>query len=331
MSAATLAAIGLGDGPDSASVRVRVNDGTVNADSTATTLTITNVAPSGTFGNGGSVGEGGTGQVSFTAVTDPASADAPSVRYGYDFNNDGTYEVGGGTYASATTATSATVPASFLADGPSTRTVGGVVIDKDGGQRPYTTTITVTNLAPTGTLANRKVQEGSTATIGLTGVTDPSAADVAAGLRYAYDFNADGTWDVGSTTYAQASTATTADLPASLTADGPATRNVRVAVVDRDTGFTAYSATVTVTNVAPSATLSNSGPIGEGVTAQVSWAGVTDPSPADAAAGTRYGYDFGNDGTFDVGSGTTPRHRPCRRGFPAALTADNGTVAVRAV
>ena len=148
MSAATLAAIGLGDGPDSASVRVRVNDGTVNADSTATTVTITNVAPSGTFANGGSVGEGGTGQVTFSAVTDPASADAGSVRFGYDFNNDGTYEVGGGTYASATTATSATVPASFLADGPASRTVGGVVIDKDGGQRTYTTTITVTNLAP---------------------------------------------------------------------------------------------------------------------------------------------------------------------------------------
>ena len=82
------------------------------------------------------------------------------MRYSYDFDNDGTYEVGGGTYASATTSTSATVPASFLADGPTTRTVRGVVIDKDGGLRPYTTSITVTNLAPTGTLANRSVQEG---------------------------------------------------------------------------------------------------------------------------------------------------------------------------
>ena len=76
MSAATLRGIGLGDGPDSASVRVRVNDGTVDATSVATTLTITNVAPSGTFGNGGSVGEGGTAQVSFSAVTDPSAADA---------------------------------------------------------------------------------------------------------------------------------------------------------------------------------------------------------------------------------------------------------------
>ena len=112
-------------------------------------------------------------------------------------------------------------------------------------------TLTVNNANPTGALADQTVAEGTTATIGLTGVTDPSPGDVTAGLRYAYDFQADGTYDVGSTTYAQASTATTANLPAALTADGPATRNVRVAVVDRDGGFTPYNATVTVTQRGP--------------------------------------------------------------------------------
>ena len=65
VSAATLQAIGLGDGPDSASVRVQVNDGTVSAYSAATTLTITNFAPSGNFTNSGSVSEGGSAEVSF--------------------------------------------------------------------------------------------------------------------------------------------------------------------------------------------------------------------------------------------------------------------------
>ncbi len=46
VSAATLAAIGLGDGPDSASVRVRVSDAEATTTSNATTLTITNAAPS---------------------------------------------------------------------------------------------------------------------------------------------------------------------------------------------------------------------------------------------------------------------------------------------
>ena len=151
-------------------------------------------------------------------------------------------------------------------------------------------TLTVTNAAPTGALANRTVAEGTTATIGLTVVTDASPGDVTAGLRYAYDFQAHGTYDVGSTTYAQASTATTADLPAALTADGPGTRNVRVAVVDRDGGFTPYNATVTVTNTAPSATLANNGPVGEGTTAQVPGLALTPtprpPTPPPSATAT---------------------------------------------
>ncbi|HEX6023493.1 MAG TPA: PKD domain-containing protein, partial [Solirubrobacter sp.] len=258
VSAATLRTLGLGDGPATSQVRLRVNDGTVNADSAATTLTVNNVAPAGAFGNSGAVGEGGTAQVSFTVVDDPSLADQfAGVRFGFDFDNNGTFEVGGGTYATATTAGSATVPSSLFTDGPATRTVRGVVIDKDGGVGTYTTTITVENLAPAGTLSNSTVAEGQTASIGLTGVTDPSPADVVAGLRYGYDFDADGTWDVGSTTYATASAATTANLPAALTADGPATRNVRVAVVDKDGGFNTYSATVTVSNVAPTGTLAN--------------------------------------------------------------------------
>ena len=40
------------------------------------------------------------------------------------------------------------MPASFLADGPATRTVKGRIIDKDGGFTDYTTSITVNNVAP---------------------------------------------------------------------------------------------------------------------------------------------------------------------------------------
>ena len=40
-----------------------------------------------------------------------------------------------------------TIPASFLPDGPSVRTVRGRIQDKDGGFTDYTTTIEVTNRA----------------------------------------------------------------------------------------------------------------------------------------------------------------------------------------
>ena len=102
MCAATLAAIGLGDGPDSASVRVRVSDAEATTTSAATTLTITNASPSARFSNSGDVVEGEAASVSFSDAVEPSAADATAgLRYAYDF--DGQYSVGGPSYASAVT------------------------------------------------------------------------------------------------------------------------------------------------------------------------------------------------------------------------------------
>ena len=151
VSAATLASIGLGDGPDSASVRVRVTAGATVITSTATTLTITNVAPTATFANNGPVTLGNTADVTFSAPSDPSSADTTAgFRYAYDFDNDGDFEVGDGTYAGSSTSATATIPTTVLnAAGPFT--VAARIIDKDGGFTPSTTTITVQpppNVAP---------------------------------------------------------------------------------------------------------------------------------------------------------------------------------------
>ena len=322
LTAAQLQALGLGDGPATRNVRVQVSDASSTTTSNPATLTVTNVAPSGTLANDGPVVEGGSAQVTFSGVTDPSAADAAAgVRYAYDFDDDGTFDVGGSTYATAVTSASAAVPAALTADGPATRTVRAVVVDKDGGLRSFTTTVTVTNAAPTGALADRTVTEGSTATIGLTGAAD-RAADAAAGLRYAYDVDGDGAYDIGSTTYATASTATSAALPAALTADGPVTRAVRVAVVDRDGGFTAYTAAVTVTNVAPTATLTGT-TVDEGSPAAVSFGAPADPSAGDAAAGFSYEFDLDDDGTFE----TTGDDASAT--LPAALTADDAVRDVR--
>src|SRR5258708_16359412 len=56
-----------------------------------------------------------------------------------------------------------------------------------GGSTDYTTTVVVNNVAPTGTISNNgPVNEGSSATAQITGVTDPSNADTAAGFRYSF-------------------------------------------------------------------------------------------------------------------------------------------------
>ena len=155
---------------------MRVSDGKDTTTSAATTVTVNNAVPNATVSNSGPVTEGTTATVSFANVTDPSAADtAAGFRYGYDFNNDGTYEVGGTTYAAAVTATSATVPASFL---PTARARAR------SGWSSATRTASATSTRPRSRsttpprparLPNRTVDEGASVTVGLTGVADVAA------------------------------------------------------------------------------------------------------------------------------------------------------------
>jgi hypothetical protein len=61
-----------------------------------------------------------------------------------------------------------------------------------------------------------------------------------------------------------------------------------VTATDKDHAAGSASFTVAVTNVAPTATLSNNSPINEGGSATVSFSGASDPSSADTAAGFHY-------------------------------------------
>jgi hypothetical protein len=95
------------------------------------------------------VNEGGTTNVFFSGpFVDPGSPDTP-FHFAYDFDNDGTFDLGNGTYAGSGTASSAAVPSSFLADDDdSPRTVRGRIIDNDGGFTDYTVNIGINNVAP---------------------------------------------------------------------------------------------------------------------------------------------------------------------------------------
>ena len=135
------------DGSYTLTVRVSDNETYTDAD---TTVTIFNKAPTATFSDGGEVSEGSEGTVSFTDQLDPSDADTDAgFTYSYDFDDDGSFEIAGSTESSAT------VPASFLDDGPGSRTVKAAIIDKDGGYTDYTTTIDVTNTAPQQRLPTR--------------------------------------------------------------------------------------------------------------------------------------------------------------------------------
>jgi hypothetical protein len=98
-------------------------------------------------------------------------------------------------------------------------------------------------------------------------------------------------------------------------------------VTDKDGGSqTSATANVEVDNVAPTATLSNSGPIDEASSATVSFTGAADVSPLDTAAGFHYSFALGTDGlanTYDT-AGTTP---PTPSRSRSAETAASGSTA----
>jgi hypothetical protein len=162
----------------------------------------------------------------------------------------------------------------------------------------------VTNVIPTATFSNGgPVNEGSAGVVSFSNQADPSTVDAGA-LRYSYDFNNDGDFDDAGELAGSASP--TATVPAAYLAEGPGTRTVRGRIADDDGGFTDYTTTLTINNVAPTATISNNGPVLPGNPVTVSFSNQSDPSPIDVAAGFTYSYDFDNDNVFEVANSTSP-------------------------
>jgi hypothetical protein len=179
---------------------------------------VMNVKPKVGAGGPYSVDEGSSAALS---ATGDGEADE-TLTYTWDLDNDGTYETAGAT-------------ASFAAlDGPVTKTVGVKVFDGELSDTA-TTTVGIANVAPTATLlAPAGVFAGSPIALALTGVTDASTVDAAAGLTYAFDCGA----GLGSF-----SALATASCP--TTAVGTVT--VGGAIRDKDGGTTPYSTLVAVT------------------------------------------------------------------------------------
>jgi hypothetical protein len=171
-----------------------------------------NIPPTAELSSDGLVIEGSTATVRFSNPFDPSEADtAAGFRYAFDFRNDGTFEVGGETYEQSNSDPWAAVWWNFLSDGPATLTIRGRILDKDDGFTDYTTTLTVVNGAPTITslLNSGPIDEGSSVTVTVT-ATDPGIPDPDWGtigllgmewsydtLSYEFDFDDDGTYEVG--------------------------------------------------------------------------------------------------------------------------------------
>ena len=249
------------------------NDGAGHIVTTTFGLTVNNVAPTATFNAPASVNEGSNINLSVTSPSDPSTVDT-GAGFTYAFDCGSGYGAFGGT-GSATCSTS---------DNGS-RSVKAKIKDKDGGTTEYTATVTINNVAPTATVnAPGSVDEGSTFVVSLTSPSDPSSVDAAAGFHYA--FACDGASLAGST---YALSGLTGSASCSFD-DGPSDHTVRTRIIDKDGGFTEYTADVHVKNVAPTADFSNNGPIDEGGSVTVSFSNPFDPSGPDTLAGFHYAF-----------------------------------------
>jgi hypothetical protein len=101
--------------------------------------------------------------------------------------------------------------------------------------------------------------------------------------------------------------------------DGPGSLTVNGEVRDDDGGISEYTGSVSVNNVAPTATKSFDSSVNEGSSFNLALTNPTDPSSADTAAGFTYAFDCGSGyGAFGSSSSTS------------CATNDNGTRSVGA-
>ncbi len=137
-------------------------------------------------------------------------------------------------------------------DGPAQSQVVTITAN-DGVNPPLVRTfqLNVANVAPAATFAVAPASTGlysDSVVASFSGATDASTADSAAGFRYSYDFDGNGTWDQGDGTYAGGVNEASVNVPAHfLSAAG--LRTVRARITDKDGGSADRNATVDI--VAP--------------------------------------------------------------------------------
>ena len=158
-------------------------------------------------------------------------------------------------------------------------------IENDDGKSSgiHSFQVVVTNSAPTATIAVSNAMEGDTTWIELTATDSPD--DMADGLRYFYSQTASERIGISYN-----SAASTSSPTVSFFHDDDGMYTVYIRVMDVDGGTTDYDYSYSVTNVSPTATPSQSGPITEGNSVTVSLLSVVEPSLADRTAGLRYGF-----------------------------------------
>jgi formylglycine-generating enzyme required for sulfatase activity len=123
------------------------------------------------------------------------------------------------------------------------------------------------------------VNEGSSVTLTANG-TDSNGGL----LAFAWDLDNDGTFETPGQTV----------IFSAANRDGPDSQIVSVQVTDNSGLSATAQSTINITNVAPTANLSNNGPINSGSPVTITFSNQYDPSTADTAAAFHYAFDCSN-------------------------------------
>src|SRR5262249_6339667 len=245
--------------------------------SDAAVVTVNNVAPTATLSNNGPVNANAPVTISFASQNDVSAPDqAAGFKYSFDFDNNGIWDLTDVTTASAST--------TFSTAG--SKTVKGRIKDKDGGFTDYTTTVTVNGPVTANAGPDQSANEASS--VSFTGTAGGGTGT----LSYDWDFGDGSAHAIGTLT------------PTHAYADN-GTYTVTLTVTDGASQVATDTAVVTVNNVAPTATLSNNGPVNANAPVTISFSGQADVSAPDQAAGFKYSYDFDNNGTWELTDVTT--------------------------
>ncbi|MEZ6092126.1 MAG: PKD domain-containing protein [Pirellulaceae bacterium] len=255
-------------------------DGVVRPDvtSAATTLTILNVAPTARLVSSGPTTQGTPAVLRFVDVSQPIAL----LDFSYDFG-DGNGFVSGSAEQST--------PAGLS---PGTRTVTGRI--DDGSQIvSFTTELTILDQPPELRLNAPidgviQIVEGETVTLQGTYANPGNGAvtfSATSGVVSHDDLAKTWTW-----TYA------TND-------DSDGTQAESITLTDAEDSNDRIAFDLLVENAAPDAAFILPGDIIEGATGvSIGLTLAGDASTVDVSAGLRYAFDFGNDGTFEIGDGT---------------------------
>ena len=259
-------------------------------------VTLTNVEPTAEAGGPYLVDEGSSLVLSGSA-SDPGLADV--LTFAWDLDNDGEFD--------DSSEPDPTFDASLL-DGPGLHTVVLQVCDDDGACGTSTTTVNVSNVAPSVTVDNfaEAIEEGQLAV--NSGIFSDPGDDVVSV-----------TVSIGTVSQVGSQTGTWSWQFDD--ADGPNDgQSVVVTATDSDGDFTSATFDLVVDNVAPTATLDAPTAVDEGDPINLSLSDPFDPSSDDTAAGFSYGFDCGDGGGFGAFGSSSSTSCP---------TTDNGTLTVR--